>query len=410
MLDLSKYKDCLADKAFDSNKTKGRFGRADNDEDQCYFNVLDPFIIDVIKVDNSKAFRRSKDKTQVYKVPFNPHIRNRLDHMIEVTDTGRIISGVLGLNINLTEAIGKAHDQGHGPYGHACENVLTSILIEETGEDKVTFEHSLNSALVLELVERKGKGLNLCSETLDGILNHSAREKRLTIDPSLPPEYSVIMIADKISYLTSDVNDSILIGSLKVNDPKYKNIINCLKKLGWDESKQKPIQRVIMSRFIEAICRESFDKGRLAFSEGKVYDLFDSLRSEMYNQVYFTMRWIKEMKFIKKVFNILSKSSIDDYVKTCRLAGFEPRNPESVPNPYLVVSLLTDSEMEKLKSAWSLSLKKVILSTSLYQIVPYLLDMDFDLTSIYRKWNHYDNNSEFFKSVLAPLLRKHHNT
>lgn len=408
-IELIKYKDCLADLAFDSSKAECRFAKDEDDEDHCFFNVLDKFFIDTFKGDNSKAWRRAKDKTQVIKTPFNPHIRNRSDHMIEVTDTGRIISGTTGLNSNLTEAIGKNHDLGHGPYGHACEDILSKILAEETCDEKAKFEHTLNTLFILELVERKGKGLNLCPKTLDGILNHSTRDRALIIDKDLPQEYSVIKIADKISYLTSDVNDSILLGFLSIDNPDHKEIFDCLKKLGWDEKRQKPIQRVIMNRFIEAICKESYENGMISFSEGEIFSLFKILKDEMYDKVYFKLPWEKEKNIIKKVFQVLKDSSINDYVKACRSKDIEPRNPESVPNPYLVVSLLTDREMEMLKNVWRLSLDKVICKTSLYQIVPYLLDMNIDLTSVYQKWSHYENKSEFFSSVLAPILRKHHN-
>ncbi|MCP5074979.1 MAG: HD domain-containing protein, partial [Rhodobacteraceae bacterium] len=65
------------------------------------------------RIIHSTAFRRLKHKTQVFVEHEGDHFRTRLTHTIEVAQVARTISGVLGLNSELTEAIALAHDLGH---------------------------------------------------------------------------------------------------------------------------------------------------------------------------------------------------------------------------------------------------------------------------------------------------------
>ena len=66
-----------------------------------------------------KAFRRLKQKTQVFLSPEGDHYRTRLTHTLEVSQIARTISPALRLNEDLTEAIALGHDLGHTPFGHA---------------------------------------------------------------------------------------------------------------------------------------------------------------------------------------------------------------------------------------------------------------------------------------------------
>ena len=66
-----------------------------------------------------KAFRRLKQKTQVFLSPEGDHYRTRLTHTLEVSQIARTIARALRLNEDLTEAVALAHDLGHTPFGHA---------------------------------------------------------------------------------------------------------------------------------------------------------------------------------------------------------------------------------------------------------------------------------------------------
>ena len=65
------------------------------------------------RVLHCKAFRRLKQKTQVFLSPEGDLYRTRLTHTLEVSQIARTIARALRLNEDLTEAISLAHDLGH---------------------------------------------------------------------------------------------------------------------------------------------------------------------------------------------------------------------------------------------------------------------------------------------------------
>ena len=79
--------------------------------------VRTPFQRDRDRIVHSKAFRRLKHKTQVFIAPEGDHYRTRLTHTLETCQIARTAARALGLNEDLTEAIGLGHDLGHPPFG-----------------------------------------------------------------------------------------------------------------------------------------------------------------------------------------------------------------------------------------------------------------------------------------------------
>ncbi len=79
------------------------------------------------RVLHCKAFRRLKQKTQVFLSPEGDLYRTRLTHTLEVSQIARTIARALRLNEDLTEAISLAHDLGHTPFGHAGERALNEL-------------------------------------------------------------------------------------------------------------------------------------------------------------------------------------------------------------------------------------------------------------------------------------------
>lgn len=73
---------------------------------------------------------------------------------------------MLGLNLDLIEAISLGHDIGHTPFGHAGERFLSELLQNETGR---FFNHNVQSVRVLENMFAR----NVSLQTLDGILCHN---------------------------------------------------------------------------------------------------------------------------------------------------------------------------------------------------------------------------------------------
>lgn len=182
-----------------ARNTKGR----DVEEEPC--DIRTDFQRDRDRIIHSKAFRRLKDKTQVFISPEGDHYRTRLTHTLEVAQIGRSIARALRLNEDLTEAIALGHDLGHTPFGHAGEKALDEVC----GEG---FKHYQQSIRIVELLENKGNGLNLTWEVRDGILNHPTKGKPSTL------EGKIIRLADKIAYINHDIDDAIRGKILSIHD------------------------------------------------------------------------------------------------------------------------------------------------------------------------------------------------
>src|SRR3954464_5056579 len=139
--------------------------------------VRTPFQRDRDRIVHSKAFRRLKQKTQVFVAPEGDHYRPRLTHTLEACGIARTVARALGLNEDLTEAIGLGHDLGHPPFGHAGAEALDEALRDHCGSG---FRHNEHSLRVVDVLEREGEGLNLPEQVRDGILNHTGPPKPAT--------------------------------------------------------------------------------------------------------------------------------------------------------------------------------------------------------------------------------------
>jgi dGTPase len=158
---------------------------------------------------HSKAFRRLKHKTQVFIAPEGDHYRTRLTHTIETCGIARTVARALGLNEDLTEAIGLGHDLGHPPFGHIGEEALDEALRERAGR---SFRHNRQSLRVVDVLERDGRGLNLTEAVRDGILNHTGSEGPGTLEGRL------VRLVDRVAYINHDIDDALRAGIIIPDD------------------------------------------------------------------------------------------------------------------------------------------------------------------------------------------------
>ncbi len=172
--------------------------------------VRTPFQRDRDRIVHSKAFRRLKHKTQVFVAPEGDHYRTRLTHTLEACIISRTVARALGLNEDLTEAVGLGHDLGHPPFGHIGEEVLDEALAEH-GRG---FRHNEHSLRVVEVIEegRDGPGLNLTEQVRDGILRHTGPEKPATLEGRL------VKIVDRVAYINHDIDDAVRAGIISESD------------------------------------------------------------------------------------------------------------------------------------------------------------------------------------------------
>ena len=171
--------------------------------------VRTPFQRDRDRIVHSKAFRRLKHKTQVFVAPEGDHYRTRLTHTLEACGIARTVARALGLNEDLTEAIGLGHDLGHPPFGHAGEEALDAALRGRCGSG---FKHNEHSLRVVEVLERDGRGLNLTEQVRDGILNHTGSRKPATL------EGRIVKLVDRVAYINHDIDDALRAGVLRPED------------------------------------------------------------------------------------------------------------------------------------------------------------------------------------------------
>lgn len=136
------------------------------------------FVRDTEKIMHLPAYNRYSDKTQVFSFYHNDDLTRRSLHVQLVSRIARNIGAVLGLNLDLIEAIALGHDIGHTPFGHAGERFLSELYCAETGR---YFNHNVHSVRVLDKIFRR----NLTLQTLDGILCHNGEFELKEYRPEL---------------------------------------------------------------------------------------------------------------------------------------------------------------------------------------------------------------------------------
>lgn len=248
-------KEYLSPYAVLSVNTRGRL----REEVPC--DIRPAFQRDRDRILHCKAFRRLKQKTQVFLLPKGDHYRTRLTHTLEVSQNARTIAKALRLNEDLVEAIALGHDLGHTPFGHAGERALNGVC-------PGGFRHNEQSVRVVEVVEKQGEGLNLTWEVIDGIRNHQTAGSPATL------EGKVVRLSDKIAYLNHDIDDSIRGGILTEEDiPKrFREILGTGL-------------RARLNTLIHDVIINSMDKPDICMS-AQISEAMADLRKFMFANVY----------------------------------------------------------------------------------------------------------------------------
>ena len=260
MIDLNTIKEELEQKEYEilspyATKCKESKGRKQPRVDE--FPIRTEFQRDRDKILHSKSFRRLKHKTQVFLSPYNDHFRTRLTHTLEVSQIARTMARALKLNEDLVEAISLGHDLGHTPFGHCGEGILDELLPNG-------FYHNLQSVRVVEVLEN----MNLCQETIDGILTHSWGYKPKT------PEAQIVQYADKIAYINHDIEDSVRAGVISESDLPQDS----LNYFSTNQSAR-------LGKMITDVITNSIDNPVVSMSEEGWYHV-TKLREWMFEHVY----------------------------------------------------------------------------------------------------------------------------
>lgn len=268
----------LSSNAMLSENSKGRLSHEEHDEFRTIFER------DRDRIIHSKAFRRLKHKTQVFINPDGDHFITRMTHTLNVTQVGRSISKTLGLNPDLTEAICLGHDVGHSPFGHTGEEILNEM--HPNG-----WSHSENSVKIFSKIEN----LNLSVETINGIEKHPWR---YTEKPSTQ-EGMICRFADRIAYLSHDVEDALRANVIKISDIPNK----ITKELG------TPGKQWINS-LISGIFKASNSNELVMDSE--IGEIMNELREFMFENVYLRKETNDQRKECKNIVQTLVEYFIEN--------------------------------------------------------------------------------------------------
>jgi len=270
-----------------SRDSKGRM----RPEEECTIRLS--FQRDRDRIIHCKAFRRLKHKTQVFLAPTGDHYRTRLTHALEVSQIARTVSVALRLNGHLTEAIALGHDLGHTPFGHAGESVLNELY-------PGGFHHYDQSLRVIDILEKKGEGLNLTYEVRDGISKHSKGRRDILPDDiaELPAtmEGRVVRVCDIIAYVNHDLDDAIRAGV--INDSRIPTRLK--KILGTTYSAR------IDTMVKDLIHKTAETNGERLSMSPEILEAINELRSFLYKNVYETNKvhndFIKAMKVLRELY------------------------------------------------------------------------------------------------------------
>jgi len=280
------------------------------------------FSLDADRILHSRAYTRYIDKTQVFYLIPNDHITHRVLHVQLVSKIARTIGRFLRLNEDLIEAIALGHDIGHTPFGHEGERYL-SDLCRKAGIGY--FQHNVQSIQFLDRVERKGRGWNLCLQTLDGILCHDGEiHNRLLMprtdkdfnafeaeisakkaDPHYPlipmtTEGCVVRMADTIAYIGRDLEDAIRLGIIARGD-----IPKAISRILGDTN------GTIVYRLVTDVIQNSSDTHQIAFST-QISEALKALKTFNLQRIYRNPKNKVHSSTIRRLFTMLFDMRLED--------------------------------------------------------------------------------------------------
>jgi dGTPase len=325
MTDLRTLRDRLdrqEDAAFSPYATKSRQAIRREYEERIDFGHRQNFAVDTDRILHSRAYTRYIDKTQVFYLIAHEHISHRVLHVQLLSKISRTIGRYLHLNEDLLEAIALGHDIGHPPFGHDGEEILSRLC---EGYGIGPFLHSIQGVRFLDKIERRGRGLNLSLQVLDGILCHDGethlerlapdREKsfadfyleieRKQHDPrqNLKPmtlEGCVVRLADTISYIGRDLEDAILLQLVRRQD--LPDLVK--ERLGETNG-------TIIYTLVTDLITQSLNKNYVCYS-AEIGEALRSLKEFNYRRIYQDPRIKAETAKIADLFAALFARLLKD--------------------------------------------------------------------------------------------------
>jgi len=270
--------------------------------------IRPPFFHDTDRIIHSTAYTKYIDKTQVFYLCENDSLTHRVLHVQLVAKIARTIGRILRCNEDLIEAIALGHDVGHTPFGHTGERFVSAFLKEKK---EGCFCHNAQSFRML-------KHINLCVQTLDGILCHNGewlveeyksypeKTKEMLLKEyqkcledesqtknlrAMTLEGCIVRVSDVIAYIGRDIEDAISVHLIKREDIPAE-----ISEVLGNTNKE------IVNSLVLDIINNSYGKNSISFSKD-VFNALDKLKKWNYSHIYDSPKKMSEDYKIKAMFN-----------------------------------------------------------------------------------------------------------
>ena len=282
--------------------------------------IRPPFFHDTDRIIHSTAYTKYIDKTQVFYLCENDNLTHRVLHVQLVAKIARTIGRVLKCNEDLIEAIALGHDVGHTPFGHTGERFVSGFLKEKK---EGCFCHNAQSFRLL-------KPVNLCVQTLDGILCHNgewlveeyksntSKTKEMLLEEykkclenesqtkklrSMTLEGCIVRVSDVIAYIGRDIEDAISVHLINREDIPV-DICEIIGNTNKD----------IVNSLVLDIINNSYGKNSIAFSKD-VFKALDKLKRWNNDNIYNSAKKMSEDDKIQSMFSSVLNSLLTENLK-----------------------------------------------------------------------------------------------
>jgi dGTPase len=224
---------------------------------------------------HSTAFRRLQYKTQVFVNDEGDHFRTRLTHTLEVSQIARSISRTLRLNEDLAETLAISHDLGHGPFGHAGQDMLAELM-DSFGK----FDHNLQVLRIVEELEEsypRFRGLNLTFEVREGLKKHDKSDL-------FSLEAQVVDLSDEIAYNSHDLDDGLRSGLLKIEELEeleiWRTLVAEVKRAYGEDIQPLQKRRMVVRLLVHKQVKDVVQATKNRLMEKKIGSVEDILKAE----------------------------------------------------------------------------------------------------------------------------------
>lgn len=270
------------------------------------------YIRDIEKILHHPFYNRYTDKTQVFSFYKDDDITRRALHVQLVSRIARNIGRMLGLDLDLIEAIALGHDIGHTPFGHAGERLLGEIYEERTGR---IFNHNVHSVRVLDKIFN----LNISLDTLDGILCHNGELELKEYKPSEISGFSEFDKKVEECYIDRKAVKRLIPSTLEGCVVRVSDIIAYLGKDRQDAERagveldyDGNYNSVTINNFIINIVENSFGKDYIRMDD-KFFDMLRQAKSDNMERIYMSQSVNEQYdKCLRPMFRMLYEKLIDD--------------------------------------------------------------------------------------------------